>query len=378
MSNLHWHCYSFLEKIFNHMADFATDFGNVNVVSKGRPISDLNIQPIIRAARTMKAFEDNLTLHQSLDTSITILPSSIKVYTQSPWNKTTTCHNLANYASPRDNKHTGQDNYSRGACSDSASRTNAGDKRNPTTPKGEAKPSQTQHQKKQRHTVANDTPKRQNMDMEMFWLQNPRIMITVVFPANLPEKVCVNFCFRGKECKRENDEACTFLHPCSATDLKLKTIKKIGDHFKDKNIGWFNEYHFMRVPNLKPKYKALMGNKDGPSSLDPSPPPKVSRPIPSFSNFVQDISRRLHNDLVIKIPQKIQTSALSKSALPKYHPKTKPGDVIFPQSNNIPAPATLGLPVQPNPVRTKLDSLGNTVIVRGTTEKRRILDEYEQ
>ena len=70
----------------------------------------------------------------------------------------------------------------------------------------------------------------------------------------------------GRECKRENNEACTFLHPCSATDLKLKTIKKIGDQYKDKNIGWFNEYHFMQVPNLKPKYKALMGNKDGPSS----------------------------------------------------------------------------------------------------------------
>ena len=60
----------------------------------------------------------------------------------------------------------------------------------------------------------------------------------------------------------------TFLHLCSATNLKLKTIKikKIGNHFKDRNIGWFNEYHFMQVPNLKPKYKALMGNKDGPSS----------------------------------------------------------------------------------------------------------------
>ena len=38
MPNLHWYCYSFLEKIFNHMADFATHFGNVNVVSKGHPI----------------------------------------------------------------------------------------------------------------------------------------------------------------------------------------------------------------------------------------------------------------------------------------------------------------------------------------------------
>ena len=160
MPNLHWYCYSFLEKILNHMADFATDFGNVNVVSEGRPISDLNIQPIIRAARTIKAFEDNIILHQSLDTPIAILQSSIEAYTLSPWNKTNICHNLANNASPRDNKRIGQEDYSHGARSDAASGTNAGDKRNPFTPKGKAKPSQTKRQKKQRHTVANDTPKR--------------------------------------------------------------------------------------------------------------------------------------------------------------------------------------------------------------------------
>ncbi len=34
MSQIHWHCFSFLEKIFNHVANFATDFGNVNVVSE--------------------------------------------------------------------------------------------------------------------------------------------------------------------------------------------------------------------------------------------------------------------------------------------------------------------------------------------------------
>ena len=66
------------------MAEFATDFGNVNMVSEGPPISDLTIQPIIRAARTMKAFEDNITLHQSLYTPIAILPFSIKAYTLSP------------------------------------------------------------------------------------------------------------------------------------------------------------------------------------------------------------------------------------------------------------------------------------------------------
>ena len=193
MPNLHWYCYSFFKKIFNHMADFATDFGNVSVVSEGCPISDLNIQPIIRAARAMKAFEDNVTLHQSLDTPIAILPSSIEAYTLSPWNKTNICHNSANTASPCDDKRTGQDDYSHEARGDTASHTNAGDKRNPTTPKGKAKPSQTHCQKKQHCTVANDNQKHQNTDMGMFWLHSPRIRITDIFPANLPEKVCMNF-----------------------------------------------------------------------------------------------------------------------------------------------------------------------------------------
>ena len=69
--------------------------------------------------------------------------------------------------------------------------------------------------------------------------------------------------------------------------------------------------------------------------LDRSLPPKVSHPIPSSSNFVQDVSRRLHNDLVIKIPKKIQTSAPSKSALHEHQSKIKPGDVIVPCLNNL-------------------------------------------
>jgi hypothetical protein len=76
-----------------------------------------------------------------------------------------------------------------------------------------AKPFQAQHKKKQHCAVTNDTPERQNTDMGMFWLHNPRMRICNVFPTNLPEKVCVNFCCRGKECKKENGEACTFLHP---------------------------------------------------------------------------------------------------------------------------------------------------------------------
>jgi hypothetical protein len=43
MPLLRWHCYSFLERVFNHIADFATNFGNVNVSSENQPLLELNI-----------------------------------------------------------------------------------------------------------------------------------------------------------------------------------------------------------------------------------------------------------------------------------------------------------------------------------------------
>jgi hypothetical protein len=39
MPSLHWYCYSFLKQIFNGFADFATDFGNGNIMTKARPIT---------------------------------------------------------------------------------------------------------------------------------------------------------------------------------------------------------------------------------------------------------------------------------------------------------------------------------------------------
>ena len=100
----------------------------------------------------------------------------------------------------------------------------------------------------------------------MFWLTNPKMKFSEILPSDLPEKICVPFSCMGQECKRESEEACTFINPCSAADLKLETIEIIGDHFTAKKFGWFNKYHFMKLTNLKTKYKALMGKKDRPSS----------------------------------------------------------------------------------------------------------------
>jgi hypothetical protein len=49
--------------------------------------------------------------------------------------------------------------------------------------------------------------------------------------------------------------------------MKKETVTIIGEHFLAKKIGWFNEWHFLKVQHLLPdKFKALMGGKDGCSS----------------------------------------------------------------------------------------------------------------
>jgi hypothetical protein len=53
MPNLHWYCYTFLERIFNCFADFATDFGNGNIMSESRPIAELNKKALVGALTVM-------------------------------------------------------------------------------------------------------------------------------------------------------------------------------------------------------------------------------------------------------------------------------------------------------------------------------------
>jgi hypothetical protein len=62
MPSLHWHVYSFLERIFNLFAKFATDFGNVNLMTGSRLLAELNTKPLVKVLTVLKAFKDQLTL----------------------------------------------------------------------------------------------------------------------------------------------------------------------------------------------------------------------------------------------------------------------------------------------------------------------------
>jgi hypothetical protein len=47
--------------------------------------------------------------------------------------------------------------------------------------------------------------------------------------------------------------------------LKREAIILIANHFIKKDVGWFNEYHFMRMPNITEGVKKLLGNTKGPT-----------------------------------------------------------------------------------------------------------------
>jgi hypothetical protein len=57
MTSLHLHVYSFLERIFNLFAKFATDFGNINIMTRLPPLAELNTKLLVKALTVLKAFE---------------------------------------------------------------------------------------------------------------------------------------------------------------------------------------------------------------------------------------------------------------------------------------------------------------------------------
>jgi hypothetical protein len=88
MPLLHWYCYSFLEQIFNCFANFATDFGNGNIMSKACLITELNTSALVCALTVLKMFCSQINLHQATMTTITVMPGSVTAYIVSLWNNT--------------------------------------------------------------------------------------------------------------------------------------------------------------------------------------------------------------------------------------------------------------------------------------------------
>jgi hypothetical protein len=141
-----------------------------------------------------------------------------------------------------------------------------GSKHNPTTPEtNEEDPSDHQRQKKPHCGVKVDTVTKETKDLGMFYLHNPSINPADIFPKakDMPKMLRANFTCKGKECTNTNSN---FAHPRKASELKRKMIILIANHFIKKDVGWFKEYHFMRMPNITDGAKKLLGNTKGPTS----------------------------------------------------------------------------------------------------------------
>jgi hypothetical protein len=198
MPLLDWHCYSFLERVFNNIANFDTNFGNVNIASENQPILELNIQPLICAITTMRAFEDNIILHHSLGMPIVTMASSIEAYTLIPWNKMNSCNNVCPDAPHQSNIPGPKPVPNNG---DQVPCTSVGGKRNTTTPETRSKPLPVQCQKKQSWVVTNNIVKRAQSDIGMCWLTNPKMKMNKIFSRDLREMFVSNFAAGGENAR---------------------------------------------------------------------------------------------------------------------------------------------------------------------------------
>ncbi len=217
MPLLHWYCYSFLKQIFNCFANFATDFGNGNNMSKACLITKLDTSTLVCALTVLKTFCSQINLHQATMTAITVMPGSVTAHTVSPWNNTQACR-------PRKDE---RNSLTDGASHPISNTTSTpkqcnGGKRDPTTPDtNEDNSSGHQKQKKPRCRVKFDTAAKEKKDLGMFYLRNETINTLDIFSKDMPEKLCTNFTCMGKEC---NNSYCDFAHPRKASELKRKTI----------------------------------------------------------------------------------------------------------------------------------------------------------
>jgi hypothetical protein len=252
MPSLHWHVYSFLERIFNLFAKFATDFGNVNIMTGLHPLAELNTKPLVKALTVLKAFKDQLTLAQSTNSPIPILAATVSKFSTS---------------SPGTNSNVGTPApvpISASALPENTQNQHRDVKCDPSTPDKSTKAAAIQRQKKLRRNGATNPTKQCHVtDMGMFFLTKHEIMATDIFPKDLPTKICADFTCKGRKCTREN---CPYSHPRNASELTAETIATIVCHFSLKKIGWLNEWHLMKIGNLPADVKALVRGKDGPSS----------------------------------------------------------------------------------------------------------------
>jgi hypothetical protein len=171
MLSLHWHVYSFLEQIFNLFAKFATDLGNVNVMTGLRTLAELNTKPLVKAPMVLKAFKDQLTLMQSTNSPIPILAGTVSKFS----NRSPGINSNVGTLAPVPVSAFALPENTQNQCRDA--------KCNPFTQDKSTKAAATQRQKKPCCNGAIDpTKQRPVMDRGMSFLAKHDIRATDIFP----------------------------------------------------------------------------------------------------------------------------------------------------------------------------------------------------
>jgi hypothetical protein len=167
----HWHIYSFLERIFNLFAKFAMDFGNVNIMTRLRPLVELNTKLLVKALTVLKAFKDQLTLAWSTNSPIPILATTVSKFSTRSLG---TNSNVGTSAPAPISACALPDYTHQNQCHDV--------KRDPSTPDESTKMAAVQRQKKPRRNGATNPAKQRNVaDMGMFFLTKHDIKAIDIF-----------------------------------------------------------------------------------------------------------------------------------------------------------------------------------------------------
>jgi len=180
MPGLHWHLYLFLERIFNLLADFSKYFNNINIVTMGRPISELDTSSLTKALKVTKAFITQVELAHSTNTPIAVCRGSIYKYEVNPVNNMKVCPPSFDYEGT--------------TCANSQmSRCTEAPKRDSTVPPsdgGNERALANQRLKKPHcSSAAVDSSKRNVSDMGMFFLSRLDIR-----PLTSSLKVWLSWC----------------------------------------------------------------------------------------------------------------------------------------------------------------------------------------
>ena len=277
--HLHLALYGYLERVWINFAAFAVNFSNSNVVTAGASLEGLDTKPITEEAMTgYMGFKSHLMQVMALGTPLVFVPSNVaalKMEEAAPSTSSTGRNSSSREAGTSRAGNAGNSARARDGAGGAADRNaSSSSNRGSGTNDNQARSAASTSNKRVRRTgqpVFDAAPQPMtNVTRGMFYLHNPSIAHTSIFPANLPVKVCPLFTCKGKECSESDAPECALgKHWKFADEIDPAVISRIGKHFKDNNIGWFNEYHFARV-QLNADVKDLCGNRNGPKTRAPA------------------------------------------------------------------------------------------------------------